>query len=537
MDDIDTEGHRVGASINSADTKDLNFDHNSSSSEAIKASRASTGCGGEHRLPSYLSLACTVNGYSSTTNYDPERLARSRDASPHRPFGHNVDGLTTAYTVCNNLLSPPNLVPLPPISDHDTADVNMSENGVTITTQSTTTYRHEYHHHQLSNSLTMSYNLASSDTVDTCANNGFKGSNIVSSCDKENNNSKSFIQQRVERLYGPGALAQGFFVMKKQKNKSYELEHIARCKAASEKHSKSMNEQGFRHDDDTSDGDSKSKSTLPVLRHLRPEFRAQLPLTVTKKRTSENTSPQKIPSINIVQEEESVNGHCNPADEMNCGFRNELKQSTPCKKSNDVCDRNKPRNQTRESTVKDGHYFMMIIEKESQRLLALAIKAEEELESPDLSEDAKGFLRSASGKARLLVTQKMQQFKGLCRNNVTQVPDEAFPTTNEDLQGFWDMLMLQVIQIDNLFAELETLKANNWEESPVPSNVSTNGKNVKETKKVVKVPRPSSAVTVERKLREIQRKKLIEEKRKAMREQQQNKSSRQNIEIYVPESS
>ncbi|VEN54049.1 unnamed protein product, partial [Callosobruchus maculatus] len=36
-----------------------------------------------HHLPSYLSLACTVNGYSTTTNYDPVRLARSRDASPH----------------------------------------------------------------------------------------------------------------------------------------------------------------------------------------------------------------------------------------------------------------------------------------------------------------------------------------------------------------------------------------------------------------------------------------------------------------------
>lgn len=39
----------------------------------------------EPHLPSYLSLACTVNGYSTTTHYDPLRLAsRSRDASPHR---------------------------------------------------------------------------------------------------------------------------------------------------------------------------------------------------------------------------------------------------------------------------------------------------------------------------------------------------------------------------------------------------------------------------------------------------------------------
>nr|CAI5849825.1 unnamed protein product [Callosobruchus analis] len=77
-----------------------------------------------HHLPSYLSLACTVNGYSTTTNYDPVRLARSRDASPHRIDCGGVGDLTTAhrptdrpptYAVHNNLLSPPNLVPLPPI--------------------------------------------------------------------------------------------------------------------------------------------------------------------------------------------------------------------------------------------------------------------------------------------------------------------------------------------------------------------------------------------------------------------------------------
>lgn len=51
---------------------------------------------------------------------------------------------------------------------------------------------------------------------------------------------------------------------------------------------------------------------------------------------------------------------------------------------------------------------------------------------------------------------------GLCHKNINQVPGEPFPTTPEDLQGFWDMVMLQVTQIDELFAELDELKANNW---------------------------------------------------------------------------
>lgn len=53
-------------------------------------------------------------------------------------------------------------------------------------------------------------------------------------------------------------------------------------------------------------------------------------------------------------------------------------------------------------------------------------------------------------------------FLGLCHNQLNQSPDEKFPTTSEDLQGFWDMLMLQVNHVDKLFAEIEDLKKNNW---------------------------------------------------------------------------
>lgn len=73
------------------------------------------------------------------------------------------------------------------------------------------------------------------------------------------------------------------------------------------------------------------------------------------------------------------------------------------------------------TAVKDGHYFLSILEKEATRLLGLADQAEKELEQEDLLEEAKGYLRSASGKAKLLVSQKMQQFRGLCTNNIKQV--------------------------------------------------------------------------------------------------------------------
>lgn len=75
----------------------------------------------------------------------------------------------------------------------------------------------------------------------------------------------------------------------------------------------------------------------------------------------------------------------------------------------------------RDIVTKDGHYFLIILDKEARRLLILADQAEKELEQSELSEEAKGYLRSASGKAKLFVSQKMQQFRGLCTNNIKQV--------------------------------------------------------------------------------------------------------------------
>lgn len=191
------------------------------------------------------------------------------------------------------------------------------------------------------------------------------------------------------------------------------------------------------------------------------------------------------------------------------------------------------------AVVKDGHYFLQVLQREADRLLALAEQAEELLNTEtDLSEDTTGLIRSTSGKARLLVSQKMQQFKGLCSNNLSQNVTEAFPTTNEDLEGFWDMVMLQVNQVDQLFRNLDILKSNNWEEEKVIVSkpvVSTGARKVI-NRKVSGSSVNNIAMEEARKQREIQRKRMIEERRKAVREQNQQRAGQQeSVEIFVPE--
>lgn len=91
------------------------------------------------------------------------------------------------------------------------------------------------------------------------------------------NSEKSFIQQRVERLYGPGALAQGFFFKRSSSNSL----------SSDSSFNKSHNSNNNNLSTDNANTEESLKN-LPVLRHLRPEFRAQLPV-VSPRRPTDGT--------------------------------------------------------------------------------------------------------------------------------------------------------------------------------------------------------------------------------------------------------
>ncbi|CAG9856253.1 unnamed protein product [Phyllotreta striolata] len=441
----------------------------------------------EHHLPSYLSLACTVNGYSTTTHYDPIRLAsRSRDISPHRLDAdhHHLAN----FTIQNNLISPPNLVPMPNLKVDNTIAQNRSD---FYSSMETTKYISEQ---SFTTNLFMS-----KDTTD-CSENGRRvvKTTIINGQSQTKRRSettgseqtKSFIQQRVERLYGPGALAQGFFVTKP--NQRWEA-----IVAKEEQHSRSFGDV----EAELAMKQSSSSPTLPVLRHLRPEFRAQLP-AISPRKGQFDCAIQKSCTVPEIKVNESI----------------EEKVVSPKFTEKEIIGE------------KGGEYFLRIVEDQSKRLLEMAGDIESDISTPDLPEEIVGKLRSASGKARLLVSQKMQQFKGLCTNNITQSANESYPITNEDLQGFWDMVMLQVDQVDDLFKEIAALRSNGWRE-PVKIAAKASNGSAKAKKPAGKVK--SSAGNEEaRKQREEARRRLIEEKRKSMKSAQQNEPT---IEIFVPE--
>eukprot|EP00099_Drosophila_melanogaster_P003218 NP_001163056.1 vulcan, isoform E [Drosophila melanogaster] len=456
------------------------------------------------KKPSYLNLACCVNGYSNLTTYDSkirQDINKSREVSPIRPSTSSLQ-----YCKRNHFLATPTLHSMPsPATKCKPIEPN---------------------------------------------NNSNDSSGNFSSGSGHSNGNGSFIKQRVERLYGPGALAQGFYSPKKHgqspsnaagrsERGQVEIDSLQGSELArkfkqlspskdygefrKKMQKKCSQSTTARIDEPLHSPGLNGDLDLPVFRHLSQEFRAQLP-TVSPKRGAPRSC--MAPDVLLVDNESSPDH--GPTDEVD-------HESTKMDKlaSEEYISTS---NISVEAVVKDGNFFLKILKEEQSRLLVLAALAEKYADAlstnPDISEDTFGLLRSASGKARLLVSQKMKQFEGLCHNNLNRSPEDKFPTTLDDLQGFWDMVYLQVEHVDSIFADIEKLKSNDWKvkaqsvaDQPdlhtIPTKTIKPSKvGVSQVKTVGKAssvrvngsapPPPNSAAALKR---EAQRKLLLEMKR------------------------
>ncbi|ELW69611.1 Disks large-associated protein 4 [Tupaia chinensis] len=225
---------------------------------------------------------------------------------------------------------------------------------------------------------------------------------------------------------------------------------------------------------------------------------------------------------------------------------------------------------------RDGYWFLKLLQAETERLEGWCCQMDKETKENNLSEEVLGKVLSAVGSAQLLMSQKFQQFRGLCEQNLN--PDANPRPTAQDLAGFWDLLQLSIEDISMKFDELYHLKANSWQlvETPekrkcgeagverlqlpapcggcVTQNVaplfyfsSLLTVSLKEEKKppppVPKKPAKSKpAVSRDKasdpagdKQRQEARKRLLAAKRAASVRQNSATESADSIEIYVPE--
>ncbi|XP_039935694.1 disks large-associated protein 4 isoform X1 [Hirundo rustica] len=184
---------------------------------------------------------------------------------------------------------------------------------------------------------------------------------------------------------------------------------------------------------------------------------------------------------------------------------------------------------------RDGFWFLKLLQAETERLEGWCRQMDQETKENSLSEEVLGKVLSAVGSAQLLMSQKFQQFHGLCEQNLN--PNANPRPTAQDLAGFWDLLQLSIEDISMKFDELYHLKANSWQLAETPER--------KEEKKppppVPKKPAKSKSQlgrdkgADSDKQRQEARKRLMAAKRAASVRQNSATESADSIEIYVPE--
>jgi len=126
------------------------------------------------------------------------------------------------------------------------------------------------------------------------------------------------------------------------------------------------------------------------------------------------------------------------------------------------------------------------------------------------------------GMAKLLMAQKLTQFRGLCDKNINVTREEdPFVPTNMDLAGFWDMVHIQVEQIHTRFQGLHDLKKANWVVK-APEKKTTSTSKPKAKKATTGVTGGGAAKTKGKseaaKARDEARKKMLEDRKRAMKE-------------------
>jgi hypothetical protein len=75
-------------------------------------------------------------------------------------------------------------------------------------------------------------------------------------------------------------------------------------------------------------------------------------------------------------------------------------------------------------------------------------------------EELLGLMRATTGQGRMLIEQRFVQFEKLIKDAEEKTSEKTIG--DDDLQGFWDMIDFQVVDMKEKFDVLEKAKANSW---------------------------------------------------------------------------
>ncbi|KAK4008083.1 hypothetical protein OUZ56_013239 [Daphnia magna] len=137
-------------------------------------------------------------------------------------------------------------------------------------------------------------------------------------------------------------------------------------------------------------------------------------------------------------------------------FANQEPLSSPVLKKRSASERKSVVELSNPDAVK----FRALMASEGTRLTDLCNSYEQLLASGDIPEEETGSVRTVIGQAHLLQRERFTQFAGLVNQFESKTGEKEITAT--DLEGFWEMIYLQVSDVDNKFGELEKLKESGW---------------------------------------------------------------------------
>jgi len=167
--------------------------------------------------------------------------------------------------------------------------------------------------------------------------------------------------------------------------------------------------------------------------------------------------------------------------------------------------------------IQDGHYFIKVLENEIFKFEENICDFEEDLNSQGslISDEVRDTILVVIGMAKLLMAQKLTQFRELCYKNINvSVEVDPFVPTSQDLAGFWDMVSIQVDQIHDRFSQLADLRKADWIVKK-PEVVKNNKTAAKKTPVAKSKPKEKSEAA---KARDEARRKMLEERKRMMKQ-------------------
>ncbi|XP_076756075.1 uncharacterized protein LOC143426472 [Xylocopa sonorina] len=170
-----------------------------------------------------------------------------------------------------------------------------------------------------------------------------------------------------------------------------------------------------------------------------------------------------------------------------------------------------------EDEERTAQYFQFLLNKEVERLNELCEKWLKIKADPETTEDGQYEINQAIGQTNLLISKKFERFRGLVADCETGKGEML--VTCKDLQGFWDMMYMEVKNCNLRFEKLEKLRSQGWKEDEVPLNKPVT-RNKCNTKKNIAPTRTSCLRTF-----------LAGKKKKQMEKMENN-----DIKVFVPKS-